>query len=104
MAKRLHVVLEDDVDGTPADETVVFAIDGVNYEIDLSADNAAKLRDAVAPWVGHARRTGGRRVTGKKSKVGSPNDIRAWAQEQGMQVSSRGRVPTEIREAYERAH
>ena len=56
MATRELVTTTDDVDGTPAQETVAFALDGVTYEIDLSADNAARLRDSIAPWVAAGRR------------------------------------------------
>ena len=105
MAQRVHIVLEDDLDGSEAAETVSFALDGVSYEMDLSEQNAAKLRDALAPWVGNARRVGGRKSVGKKpSKGSSANDIRAWALSQGMQVSARGRVSAEVREAYEKAN
>ncbi len=64
MAQQVQVVLVDDLDGGKAAETVSFALDGVTYEIDLSAKNAAKLRDAFGSWVGHARRAGGRRGAG----------------------------------------
>jgi hypothetical protein len=113
MAQRVQVILEDDFDGGEADETVEFGLDGAEYEIDLSSDNAQKLRDALAPWVGAARRTGGRRKRAAASAPraaassnGSSNtsDIRAWAQENGFEVSSRGRVSAEVREAYEKAH
>ena len=61
MAKKVQVLLVDDVDkSSPADETVSFSLDGVSYEIDLTSDNAAKLRDDLAVWIGHAERTGGR--------------------------------------------
>src|SRR6476659_1610612 len=60
MAQKVQVVLVDDVDGGDASETVTFALDGVTYEIDLNEDNAAKLRDAFATWVGHGRRVSGR--------------------------------------------
>lgn len=104
MAQRVHIVLEDDLDGSTAEETVSFSLDGVSYEIDLSSENASKLRDDLAAWIGHARRTGGRRSAAKKGKSSSANDIRAWAIAQGMQVSSRGRVSSEVREAYEKAN
>src|SRR3954447_8154150 len=105
MAQRVQVVLEDDYDGGSADETVTFALDGAEYEIDLSAKNAGRLRDALAPWVGHARKTGGRRKRGTKASSGtSTSDMRAWAQENGYEVSSRGRVSAEIRDAYDRAY
>jgi hypothetical protein len=105
MAQRVQVILEDDFDGGAADETVTFGLDGAEYEIDLSAKNAGKLRDALSPWVSHARKTGGRRKRGTRSSASSStSEMRAWAQENGYEVSSRGRVSAEIREAYERAH
>ena len=105
MAQRVHIVLEDDLDGSEAAETVSFSLDGVSYGMDLSEANASQLRNDLAPWVGHARRVGGRKAAGKKPSKGSAaNDIRAWALGQGMQVSARGRVSAEVREAYEKAN
>ena len=108
MAKRVQVVLEDDIDGSPADETVSFALDGVSYEIDLSAGNAGKLRDQLAPWVGAAQRTGGRKAIGKRpGSVGARRGvgaIREWARANGHQVSDRGRVPAAVQAAYDKAH
>lgn len=112
MAQRVNVVLVDDIDGTDASETVSFAIDGVDYEIDLSEKHAADLRDAVSLYVGHARRTGGRRKgRGRSSGSGgsggagaSAADIRAWARENGWEVPERGRVSAEVREAYAAAN
>ena len=113
MAQRVQVILEDDLDGSEAAETVLFGLDGAEYEVDLSTDNAQGLRDALAPWVGVARRTGGRRKRATASASAgrsaqssgkSTGDIRAWAQENGYEVSSRGRVSSEIRDAYEKAH
>jgi nucleoid-associated protein Lsr2 len=105
MAQRVQIILEDDYDGGTADETVTFSLDGAEYEIDLSSQNATGLRDALAPWVAHARKIGGRRKrTSKATGASSTSDIRAWAQGQGLDVSSRGRVSAEVREAYEKAH
>ena len=116
MAQRVQIILEDDYDGGVADETVSFALDGTEYEIDLSAKNAAALREAVSPWLGHARKIGGRRKRGTaaaangngngngKASSSNTSDIRAWAQAHGHEVSSRGRVSAEVREAYEKAH
>lgn len=113
MAQRVQIILEDDYDGGEADETVSFALDGAEYEIDLSSANADKLREELALWIGHARKTGGRRrrTGGGAAKAadsaggpGSTSEIRAWALANGHEVSSRGRVSSEIREAYERAH
>jgi hypothetical protein len=105
MAQRVQVILEDDFDGGTAEETVTFALDGAEYELDLSSKNAAGLRDALAPWVAHARKTGGRRKRGSKPPSdSSTSEIRAWAQNNGHSVSSRGRVSSEVRSAYEQAH
>ncbi len=105
MAQRVQIILEDDYDGGTADETVSFAIDGAEYEIDLSQQNAAGLRDALAPWLAHARKTGGRRKRGSQpEEAASTSDLRPGAQAKGHDVSSRGRVSAEVREAYEQAH
>ena len=126
MAQRTQVILVDDVDGGEADETVTFAIDGVTYEIDVSQQNAESLREAFAPWVGHARRVGGRssnraratsapasgpaapKSSGSRSARGGGrenlSEVRAWARENGFQVSDRGRVSAEVMAAYEKAH
>lgn len=112
MAQKVQVILVDDVDGGEADETVSFALDGVSYEIDVSADNAEALREAIAPWLGHARRVGGRSSSRRAAKARngsapartSPADIRGWARDNGFQVSDRGRVSAEVMEAYDNAH
>ncbi|MEC9052532.1 MAG: Lsr2 family protein, partial [Actinomycetota bacterium] len=61
MAQKVQIILEDDLDGGEADETVSFALDGTSYEIDLNEDNATKLREALATYVGHARKVTGSR-------------------------------------------
>lgn len=110
MASKTLVILEDDLDGGEADETVSFSLDGVSYEIDLSAKNAGKLRDALAGYVGASRRVGGRaargRAAGRTSRTGSANtaDVREWARKKGYEVSERGRIPANIVEAYNAAH
>jgi hypothetical protein len=109
MAQRVNIVLVDDIAGGDADETVTFGLDGTTYEIDLSSKNAAKLRDALAPYVGHARKVGGRRSGGGRRSAGSGNgpsarEIREWARANGWNLSDRGRVAAEVRQAYEAAH
>jgi hypothetical protein len=107
MAQRVQVLLVDDIDNSDADETVTFALDGVTYEIDLNKANAAKLRDALAPWVGHARRSGGRKSTGRNGGGARRKDvsaIREWARKNGHEVSERGRIPAAVQEAYDKAH
>ncbi|GGL39426.1 Lsr2 family protein [Phycicoccus endophyticus] len=107
MAKKVQVLLVDDVDKeSPADETVTFALDGVSYEIDLKSENAAKLRDSLAMWIGHAERTGGRRSTSRAGSKGARRDvsaIREWARSNGYDVSDRGRISSEVQAAYEKA-
>jgi hypothetical protein len=107
MAQRVHIVLVDDIDESEAAETISFGIDGSSYEIDLSEKNAAALRDALAPYVGHARKVGGRRAgrrTAEASDGPSAREIREWARENGWDVPERGRVSAEVREAYAAAH
>ena len=109
VAQRVEVVLVDDVDGGQADETVQFALDGVSYEIDLNEANATALREAFAVWVGHARRlsarSSSRKSAGRRSPAsGDTAAMRAWAKDQGMAVSDRGRISAEVKAAYEAAH
>ncbi|URN12859.1 Lsr2 family protein [Streptomyces radiopugnans] len=110
MAQKVQVLLVDDIDGGEADETVTFALDGKTYEIDLTTANADKLRDLLEPYVKNGRRTGGRSARGKSRPSacgGASQDtakIRAWAKENGYEVNDRGRVPANIREAYEKAN
>jgi len=106
VAQKIKVFLIDDIDGSDATDTVNFAVDGVDYEIDLNEEHAKELRADFEKWVKHARRTGGRRTRragGGRSSAGASDaaKIRAWARENGYEVSDRGRVPAEIREAYE---
>lgn len=107
MAQKVQVVLVDDLDGGTADETITFAVDGVSYEIDLSTANAAQLRDAFAAWVGHARRVGGRtrtvrRGTGTARAAGGQSAaIREWARANGFTVNERGRIPAEVKAAFD---
>ena len=112
MAQRVQITLTDDLLGadTPADETVSFGIDGASYEIDLNADNAAALREALAPYVAAGRKESaaakraGRRARPATVSSASANDIREWARANGMEVSDRGRVRDEVKAAYEAAH
>ncbi|BDO43475.1 MAG: hypothetical protein BGO38_00335 [Cellulomonas sp. 73-145] len=111
MAQKVQVLLVDDLDGGTADETVTFGLDGVSYEIDLTTENAAKLRDALAQWTGHARKVSGRGGAAKTSAAprgrasrGDAQAIRDWAKANGHHVSERGRISAEVRAAYEAAH
>jgi Lsr2 len=122
MAQKTVVSLIDDLDGqSEADETVEYAIDGVTYEIDLARDNAEALREVFAPYIAAARRTGGRARSGTGSRGRSSASggavanaagrsreamkaIRDWAKSSGWAVSDRGRLPSNVVEAYDAAH
>ncbi|WP_165987078.1 Lsr2 family protein [Streptomyces sp. YIM 98790] len=112
MAQKVQVLLLDDLEGGEADETVTFGLDGKNYEIDLNAENAEQLRAALEPYLKAGRRSTGRSQRGARpgrtsAAGGGTADtakIRAWAKENGYAVNDRGRVPAEIREAYEKAN
>lgn len=109
MAQKVQVILVDDLSGGSADETVSFSLDGVSYEIDLSTDNAAKLRDVLNPYVESARRVGGRAQRGRRRAArdgggAKTQEIRAWAKSKGYEVSERGRIPASIVEEFEKAH
>ena len=106
MAQKITVALEDDLDGGRADETLRFAFGGTEYEIDLSKKNAGKFRRQLAPYLEHARkagraqpRRGGRSAASRQRS----SDIRAWARQQGISVSERGRIPASVVQQYEAA-
>ncbi len=102
MAQKVQTLFIDDLDGSEAEGTVRFALDGVEYEIDLNVDHAQELREALAPYVSAARRAGGgaRRPakTGRKAPASGLNttEVREWAKAQGIEVKDRGRVPAEL--------
>ena len=105
MAQKITVELEDDLDGGPADETVRFGVDSAEYEIDLSKKNAAAFRKKLAPFIDHARRAGRgqRRRPGRTASWERSGDIRAWAKDQDIAVSARGRIPASVVEQYHAA-
>lgn len=118
MARKTTVSLVDDLDGTTADETVGFGVDGARYEIDLTADHADGLREALAGYVANARRQGrtprgaDNRASTRTGTRSSPaavdreqsRAVRDWARQHGYTVSDRGRIPNDVTEAYDRAH
>ncbi len=106
MAQKVNIILVDDLDGSEADETVSFALDGTSYEIDLNEKNAAKLRDALSGYIGHARKVSTTRKRRSAASASGPSarELRDWARSNGYEVSDRGRVPAEVREAFEAAH
>jgi hypothetical protein len=105
MATRTTIALEDDLEGGPADETVRFSFAGAEYEIDLSTENASRFRKQLAPFVTHARAAsrGRRRPARPASTRQRSADIRAWAKNQGIDVSDRGRIPVSVIERYDAA-
>ena len=110
MAQKVNIILVDDLDGGSADENVRFGLDGVNYEIDLSAANAAELRSSLERFVAAARKAsgGGRAAQRAKAPTGGRShdsaQIRQWARDNGYTVNSRGRIQAEIQEAYQKAN
>jgi len=109
MAQKVHIVLEDDIDGGEAAETIVFGLDGTSYEIDLNSKNAAALRDALAPYIGHGRKQSGAGRRGRRSGSAtsgkhSAREVRDWARANGFKVTDRGRVAREVQEAFDAAH
>ncbi|WP_436699024.1 histone-like nucleoid-structuring protein Lsr2 [Nocardioides sp. BYT-33-1] len=112
MAQKVNIVLVDDIDGSEANQTVAFGLDGSNYEIDLNDKNASALREALAPYVGHGRkvgRAGGGAKRGRAAAAGASGgvpakEVREWARANGFSVPERGRIPSDVREAYDNAH
>lgn len=118
MAQKVLVQLIDDLDGTTAEdvETVQFSLDGVVYEIDLRAENAAKLRDGLANFVARGRRATGRakpgrvvttttrKIIGEARTKEQTKAIREWARRNGHELSDRGRIPAHVIEEFEKAH
>jgi nucleoid-associated protein Lsr2 len=106
MATKITVMLEDDLVGGPAEETVRFGLGGEQYEIDLNTKNAQAFRQQLAPFVEHARKAGRgqrRRAARTAASRQRSGDIRAWARNQGIAVSNRGRIPASVVQQYEAA-
>ncbi|HUC60141.1 MAG TPA: Lsr2 family protein [Streptosporangiaceae bacterium] len=104
MAAKTVITLEDDLDGTAANETLRFGLGTAEYEIDLSAANADRFRAQLAPFVDHARKVthNPRARTGRAG--GSRRDsaqIRSWAREHGVEISERGRIPASVIDQYD---
>ena len=114
MAREVIERLVDDLDGTPANETVKFGLDGTAYEIDLSKKNAAAFRKALARYTGAARRASGGRVAARRKPAASPSgakskrdydlmQLREWAGANKVAVPSRGRIPQSVVQQYKAA-
>ena len=101
MATKVLTTLQDDIDGSDATPTIRFALDGIEYEIDVSDRNANRLRNSLGEFIAHGRKVGGRRP--RKSAPSGQVDtkaVRKWAKANGIEVSSRGRIPTEVVERF----
>ena len=102
MAQKVQTLFVDDLDGSEAEGTVRFGLDGTEYEIDLNAQHARQLRDVLARYVAAGRRVGAgiRRPArgGRKAQRNALNttEVREWAKTQGIDVKDRGRVPAEL--------
>lgn len=102
MAQKVQTLFIDDLDGSEADGTVRFALDGTEYEIDLNTEHARKLRDVLASYISAARRAGGGTRSPSRSARKSPKaghdstEVREWARAQGIEVKDRGRIPAEL--------
>jgi hypothetical protein len=110
MARKVQVRLLDDLDGTTAEETLKFGLDGINYEIDLNAQHADELRAGLARYVLKARRLGRERVavsspTRAVTSTAASRDqnraIREWARTKGIELSERGRIPAHVVQQFE---
>lgn len=108
MAQKVTVSLQDDLDGSPAAETVRFALGSSEYEIDLSENNARRFRKQITPFLEHARRAGKIARTRPPSRGAASRArtarIRAWARDHGITINERGRIPANVIERYEAAN
>lgn len=112
MAQRVQIDLVDDLNGEVAQETVLFGLEGKEYEIDLTTDNASELRSALSRYVDVARKSsGGRKGQGgqrgtstSRAKRDEVQKVRQWAQDNGLNPSSRGRISQSIADAYNEAN
>ncbi|GGK43317.1 Lsr2 family protein [Pilimelia terevasa] len=116
MARQTITVLTDDLDGGTAEESITFGLDGISYEIDLSANNAGKLRETLQAYIEKATRIGRGAITPNNRRRNSPSagtaakdrelnkSIRQWAQQEGKPLSGRGRIPQTIVNEYLASH
>jgi hypothetical protein len=106
LAQKIQTLFVDDIDGSEAEGTTRFGLDGADYEIDLSVAHSEELHKALAPYIAHGRKTGGTRRAARGRRTASAIDthkVREWAREQGIEIKERGRVPGDIVEKYRQA-
>jgi hypothetical protein len=114
VARKVVVELVDDIDGTvfgEDGESITFSVNGVDYEVDLKGKHASEFHKQIGFFIEHATRVGGRTrrsdrlaVSDAPVRRGNGKEIRAWAAEQGYEISSRGRIPAEVEQAFQDAH
>jgi hypothetical protein len=115
MAQKVITEFIDDIDGSPAERTFTFAVDGTNYEIDLSTENIAEFTSAIGGFIESARKVkGSRSSNGRRTHNAGANGgrqsreqtqaVRDWARQQGHNISNRGRIPSSIQQAFDEAH
>ena len=97
MARKVLIEMSDDLDGSPATQTIRFGFQGVEYELDLNDENAAEMTHWLQNYISHARRVGGQKRPAPRASSGTDaSAVRAWAHENGIDVNKRGRVPADI--------
>jgi len=106
MAQRTQVLYVDDIDGSEAERTVRFRFGGTDYEIDLNKEHADQFAEAIGPFVAAARKTSPSRRPARAARRGREDlsHVRAWARDQGINVSDRGRIPADVLAKYHAAH
>lgn len=106
MAQRTQVLYVDDIDGSEAEGTVRFGLGGTDYEIDLNKKHADQFAEAISPYIAAARKvpSSRRAARGTRAPRHDQSDVRAWAREQGIKISNRGRIPADILARYQAAH
>lgn len=106
MAQRVQTFFVDDIDGTDAEGTVRFGLDGTDYEIDLNVKHSEQLHRTLAPYLAHARKTAGARRSARGRRGARSADthkVREWAREHGIDIKERGRIPANVMDQYRQA-
>jgi hypothetical protein len=104
MARTVHVIVTDDIDGSSGAEAVSFSLDGQGYELDLGLPNRQRMQESLQTFIVAGRKIGRgtqRRVASRRSDLAA---IRAWAADQGLRISERGRISAEVISAYDAGH
>jgi hypothetical protein len=107
VAQRTQVLYVDDLDGSAADGTVSFGVDGVSYEIDLTKKHAEQFADSLEPYIVAGRRVGSSKRRASVTSTARRRDlaaVRNWARSEGLAISERGRIPTQVLEQFDAAH